>query len=184
MFLGSSSAQHVSTPCKHFIFESSRLTPRLQRCKGWAYSGGGRWPERVELSADGGFRYVRLFLRPVSTVFVLSFLHKNSELTKNSWYNVPNENMSKKHKWTWRTWEFDVPCDVEGWVEVVCRCWDNSLNTQPLTVRAAWNWGLHVTSSAHRISVYSISMPFFPIRKSKDSKAREWSSGRTLALSS
>jgi sulfite oxidase len=39
----------------------------------------------------------------------------------------------------------------------VCRCWDNSLNTQPLSVRAAWNWGLHVTSSAHRIKVYSIN---------------------------
>jgi sulfite oxidase len=47
------------------------------RTKGWAYSGGGRWPERVELSADGGF----------------------------SWYAVPNENLSKKGKWTWRTWE-------------------------------------------------------------------------------
>lgn len=98
-------------------------------CKGWGYSGGGRWPERIELSADGGF----------------------------SWYAVPQENMSPKHKWTWRTWELDLPCDVEGWIEIVCRCWDNSLNTQPLTVRAAWNWGLHVTSSAHRISVYSIN---------------------------
>jgi len=99
------------------------------RCKGWAYSGGGRWPERVELSADGGF----------------------------SWYSVPEENLSKKGKWTWRTWEFDLPCDVEGWIEIVCRCWDNSLNTQPLNVRAAWNWGLHVTSSAHRVKVYSIN---------------------------
>ncbi|KAI9048011.1 hypothetical protein LZ554_007809 [Drepanopeziza brunnea f. sp. 'monogermtubi'] len=99
------------------------------KCKGWAYSGGGRWPERIELSADGGF----------------------------SWYAVPVDQMSKKHKWTWRTWEFDLPCDVEGWIEVVCRCWDNSLNTQPLTVRAAWNWGLHVTSSAHRISLYSMN---------------------------
>ncbi|KAJ5297425.1 Eukaryotic molybdopterin oxidoreductase [Penicillium antarcticum] len=99
------------------------------RCKGWAYSGGGRWPERVELSADGGF----------------------------SWYDVPPERLSKKGKWTWRTWEFDLPCDVEGWIEIVCRCWDNSLNTQPLNVRAAWNWGLHVTSSAHRIKVYSIN---------------------------
>ena len=99
------------------------------KCKGWAYSGGGRWPERVELSADGGF----------------------------SWYAVPNDQMSKKHKWTWRTWEIDLPCDVEGWIEIVCRCWDNSLNTQPLTVRAAWNWGLHVTSSAHRIAVYSVN---------------------------
>lgn len=98
-------------------------------CKGWAYSGGGRWPERVELSADGGF----------------------------SWYAVPEEQLSKKGKWTWRTWEIDLPCDVEGWIEIVCRCWDNSLNTQPLNVRAAWNWGLHVTSSAHRIKVYSVN---------------------------
>ncbi|KAJ5131100.1 uncharacterized protein N7515_007139 [Penicillium bovifimosum] len=39
----------------------------------------------------------------------------------------------------------------------VRRCWDNSLNTQPLNVRAAWNWGLHVTSSAHRIKIYSVN---------------------------
>ena len=26
-----------------------------------------------------------------------------------------------------------------------------------MTVRAAWNWGLHVTSSAHRISIYSMN---------------------------
>ncbi|KIV93212.1 hypothetical protein PV10_04447 [Exophiala mesophila] len=97
--------------------------------KGWAYSGGGRWPERVEVSADGGF----------------------------SWYAVPNENLSTKHKFAWRTWEFSVPVDVEGWIELVVRCWDNSLNTQPLDVRSAWNWGLHVTSSCHRVKVYSVN---------------------------
>ncbi|KAK5224401.1 hypothetical protein LTR72_004182 [Exophiala xenobiotica] len=97
--------------------------------KGWAYSGGGRWPERVEVSADGGF----------------------------SWYAVPNENMSPKHKWAWRTWEMNVPCDVEGWIELVVRCWDNSINTQPLDVRSAWNWGLHVTSSCHRVKIYSVN---------------------------
>ena len=99
------------------------------RCKGWAYSGGGRWPERVELSASGGF----------------------------NWYTVPLENLSKKRTWTWRTWEIDLPCDVEGWIEIVVRCWDNALNTQPPDVRTAWNWGLHVTSSCHRISVYSVN---------------------------
>ncbi|OTA99380.1 hypothetical protein M426DRAFT_16503 [Hypoxylon sp. CI-4A] len=97
--------------------------------KGWAYSGGGRWPERVEVSADGGF----------------------------SWYPVPVENMSAKHKYAWRTWSIWLPCDVEGWIEMVVRCWDNSLNTQPTEVRNAWNWGLHVTSSAHRIKVYSVN---------------------------
>ena len=98
-------------------------------CKGWAYSGGGRWPERVELSADGGF----------------------------SWYSVPLENMSKKYKWAWRTWEIDLPCDVEGWIEIVARVFDNALNTQPLTVRAGWNWSLHLTNTVHRISVYSVN---------------------------
>ena len=98
-------------------------------CKGWAYSGGGRWPERVELSADGGF----------------------------SWYAVPPENLSEKHRFAWRTWEYSLPVDVEGWIEIVVRCWDNSLNTQPLEVRSAWNWGLHVTSSCHRIKVYSVN---------------------------
>ena len=55
-------------------------------CKGWAYSGGGRWIERVEVSADGGF----------------------------SWYAVPVENMSEKKRWAWRTWEMVVPVEVEG----------------------------------------------------------------------
>ncbi|ETI21467.1 hypothetical protein G647_07814 [Cladophialophora carrionii CBS 160.54] len=99
------------------------------QCQGWAYSGGGRWPERVELSADGGF----------------------------SWYEVPPEKLSAKHKFAWRTWEYELPCDVEGWIEIVVRCWDNSLNTQPLDVRNSWNWGLHVTSSCHRVKIYSVN---------------------------
>lgn len=99
------------------------------KVKGWAYSGGGRWPERVEVSPDGGF----------------------------VWYPVPLENMSKKYKFAWRVWHIDLPVDAEGWLELVVRCWDNSLNTQPTFVRSAWNWGLHVTSSCHRIKVYSVN---------------------------
>ncbi|KAI0201658.1 sulfite oxidase [Astrocystis sublimbata] len=95
--------------------------------KGWAYSGGGRWPERVEVSINGGF----------------------------SWYAVPVGNLSPKHKFAWRTWRTEVPCDVEGWIELVVRCWDN--NTQPTEVRNTWNWGLHVTSSAHRVRIYSVN---------------------------
>jgi len=96
---------------------------------GWAYSGGGRWPERVEVSSDGGY----------------------------VWYAVPNENFSAKHKFAWRTWFASVPCDHEGWTELVVRCWDNSLNTQPMAVRHSWNWGLHVTSSCHRVKIYSVN---------------------------
>jgi len=99
------------------------------KVKGWAYSGGGRWPERVEVSPDGGFL----------------------------WYEVPWENMSEKRKFAWRTWHVDVPLDAEGWTELTVRCWDNSLNTQPTYVRSAWNWGLHVTSSCHRVKIYSVN---------------------------
>jgi sulfite oxidase len=97
--------------------------------KGWAYSGGGRWPERVEVSPDGGFL----------------------------WYEVPLENLSPKRKFAWRIWHMELPLDAEGWTEIVARCWDNALNTQPTYVRSAWNWGLHVTSSCHRVKIYSVN---------------------------
>jgi sulfite oxidase len=31
------------------------------------------------------------------------------------------------------------------------------MNTQPTFVRAAWNWGLHVTSSCHRVKIYRVN---------------------------
>lgn len=57
------------------------------RMTGWAYSGSG-WPERVEVSNDGG----------------------------GVWYEVPHENMSKKYYHAWRTWWIDIPVDAEGWL--------------------------------------------------------------------
>ncbi|KAA8574029.1 hypothetical protein EYC84_005564 [Monilinia fructicola] len=91
--------------------------------------GGGHWPVRVEVSGDGG----------------------------NIWYEVPYENLSEKYYYAWRLWEIDLPVDAEGWLELVVRCWDNSMNTQPTFVRSTWNWDLHVTSSCHRIKVFSIN---------------------------
>lgn len=96
---------------------------------GWAFSGGGHWPVRVEVSVDGG----------------------------SVWYEVPYERMSKKYYHAWRTWSMDVPVDAEGWLEFCVRCWDNALNTQPTFVRSAWNWDLHVTSSCHRVAIYSMN---------------------------
>ena len=71
------------------------------KMSGWAYSGGGHWPERVEVSTDGG----------------------------NIWYETPYEQLSEKYYHAWRTWSIDVPCDAEGWIELVCRCWDVSFQT-------------------------------------------------------
>ncbi|KAI9688636.1 MAG: hypothetical protein M1822_000993 [Bathelium mastoideum] len=115
--------------------------------RGWAYSGGGHWPERVEVSSDGG----------------------------SVWYQVPPERLSQKYFHGWRTWSMEMPVDPEGWLEFCVRCWDNSLNTQPTFTRSAWfvsasieynvskliclarNWDMHVTSSCHRIKIYSIN---------------------------
>jgi len=97
--------------------------------RGWAYSGGGHWPVRVEVSGDGG----------------------------SVWYECPWENMTTKYYHAWRLWSIDLPVDAEGWLEFCVRTWDNSMNTQPTFVRSAWNWDLHVTSSCHRIKIYSIN---------------------------
>lgn len=80
------------------------------KMKGWAFSGGGHFPVRVEISMDGG----------------------------NVWYETPYELLSDKHWHAWRTWEMDVPVDVEGWLEACVRCWDDACNTQPTFQRSAW----------------------------------------------
>ncbi|KAI0799857.1 sulfite oxidase mitochondrial precursor [Irpex lacteus] len=97
--------------------------------KGWAYSGNGNWVERVEVSPDGG----------------------------HVWYPCAPENMTQKHYHAWRLWSIEVPVDAEGWLEFCVRTWDSSNNTEPTYVRSAWNWDLHVTSSAHRIKIYSVN---------------------------
>ncbi|KAL9059374.1 MAG: hypothetical protein Q9162_001243 [Coniocarpon cinnabarinum] len=88
---------------------------------------GKGFPVRVEVSFDGGV----------------------------IWYEA--EHLSKKYFHAWRIWETWVPVDPEGWIEVLVRCWDDALNTQPNFQRSAWNWDLHVTHSCHRIKLFSIN---------------------------
>ncbi|RGP80734.1 sulfite oxidase [Fusarium longipes] len=77
---------------------------------GWAYSGGGRWPERVEISSDGG----------------------------HVWYAVPVENLSPKHKFAWRTFKGKVPCDHEGWTELVRKCGAGGYEEEVDGVQRTW----------------------------------------------
>ncbi|KAL7933846.1 Oxidoreductase, molybdopterin-binding domain-containing protein [Trichoderma chlorosporum] len=79
----------------------------LLSLQGWAYSSGGCWLECVEVLTDGGW----------------------------AWYAVLIEDLSPKRKNAWRTWSALIPCDHEGWTELVVRCWDNSLNMQLMNVR-------------------------------------------------
>ncbi|EIN13064.1 sulfite oxidase mitochondrial precursor [Punctularia strigosozonata HHB-11173 SS5] len=96
---------------------------------GWAYSGNGNWPERVEVSPDGG----------------------------HVWYAVQPDDLTQKHYHAWRLWKITIPVDAEGWLEFCVRTWDSSNNTEPTFVRSAWNWDLHVTSSSHRVRLYSVN---------------------------
>ncbi|KAF2123526.1 molybdopterin binding oxidoreductase [Dothidotthia symphoricarpi CBS 119687] len=117
-------ASAIMTPVdKDVIMHDGKI-----KLTGWAYSGSG-WPERVEVSADGG----------------------------GVWYQVPYDQLSTKYLHAWRTWEYEIPVDAEGWLEFCVRCWDDALNTQPTFVRSAWNWDLHVTSSCHRVKLYSVN---------------------------
>ena len=121
----------VSSAIMEPLDKSVMIHDGFIRMRGWAYSGGtgGNWPERGEVSTDGG----------------------------SVWYETPYEKLSKKYYHAWRTWEIDVPVDAEGWLDLAVRCWDNALNTQPTFIRSAWNWDLHVTSSCHRIRVFSVN---------------------------
>ncbi|BFZ63499.1 hypothetical protein YB2330_004622 [Saitoella coloradoensis] len=101
-------------------------------CQGWAYSGGGRWVERVEVSPDGG----------------------------HTWFPAAVQDMTTKHYHAWRLWKLEVPTYAEGWIELCVRCWDNANNTEPTFVRSAWNWDLHVTSSSHRVKIYSVNRTY------------------------
>ena len=62
-----------------------------------------------------------------------------------------------RHYHAWRLWKITLPVHAEGWLDLVVRAFDNACNTQPTYVRSTWNWDLHVTSSAHRIKIYSVN---------------------------
>ena len=98
------------------------------KMRGWAYSGGGHWPERVEVSGDGG----------------------------SVWYETPYEGLSQKYYHAWRLWSVDLPVDAEGWLELVVRCWDNALNTQPTFVRSAWYVFLSSPRPLHSLFATSV----------------------------
>ncbi|TBU59053.1 sulfite oxidase mitochondrial precursor [Dichomitus squalens] len=97
--------------------------------KGWSYSGDGNWVQRVEVSPDGG----------------------------HVWYACAEEDMTEKHYHAWRLWSIRVPVNAQGWLEFCVRTWDSNNNTEPTFVRSAWNWDLHVTSSCHRVKIYSVN---------------------------
>ncbi len=87
--------------------------------KGFAYSGGGRGIQRVDVSADGGATWVtaRLASPP------------------------PPPTQSRGRTWAWTQWVATVPLPpgTTGPVTLVARAVDEACNVQPESAAAIWN---------------------------------------------
>ncbi|GAB5033102.1 nitrate reductase [Nannochloropsis oceanica] len=94
--------------------EEIPLKKGTYKLQGYAYCGGGRQVQRMEVSLDDG---------------------KSWELAQLSSEEYPTEH---GRFWCWRIWNLDVDIlRLVGCTNVACRAWDNSQNTQPRDL--TWN---------------------------------------------
>lgn len=91
---------------------------------GYAYSGGGRAIQRVDVSVDGGVSWRQGTLEP-------------------------NEAKGSK-AWAWTKWTHVVPRGYVG-REIVVKAVDDAYNTQPEEAHPIWNLRGNLTTSWHRI---------------------------------
>lgn len=86
---------------------------------GWAFSGGGRGIQRVDVSADGGATWVTATLQ-----------------------RVPGDGDGfAAPAWAWTQWTADVPLPpgTTGRVTLVARAVDSACNVQPESAAHVWN---------------------------------------------
>ena len=98
--------------------------------KGYAYSGGGRAVTRVDVSVDGGKSW------------------QSAELESD-----PNQQVGQA--WSWSLWETKVPItsSQKGKLNICCRAFDSSCNTQPENAETIWNFRGLCNNSWHHIAV-------------------------------
>ena len=96
--------------------------------KGYAFSGGGRAITRVDVSVDGGV----------------------------TWHpaNIEAEpNQTPGQAWSWSLWEVRIPVTQKGEVDICCRAFDSSCNTQPERTESIWNFRGLCNNSWHHVKV-------------------------------
>lgn len=108
------------------------LSQSTYNVKGYAYSGGGRKIIRAEISLDDGVSWrltnIQLFEKPTT-------------------YG---------RYWCWVHWNIDVPMvDLLKCKEVICRAWDESMNTQPNTF--TWNVMGMMNNCVFRVKVHPVA---------------------------
>lgn len=116
----------ISEPKDGSVLDAGEGTVKV---KGYAYSGGGRGVNRVDVSTDGGRTWITATLT-----------HTEGKLKRN---------------WAWSLWEADVPIprDHNGEIEIVCKAVDTSLNSQPDTVGSVWNFRGLGSNAWHHIKL-------------------------------
>ena len=97
--------------------------------KGYAWSGGGRGINRVDVSTDGGKSW------------------NVAELKTNG--------QTPYRAWAWTLWEATVPIPKGngGQVELVCKACDSQYNVQPDSVEGIWNLRGCLSNAWHRVVV-------------------------------
>ncbi|KAF5740285.1 Nitrate reductase 2 [Tripterygium wilfordii] len=105
----------ITTPCHEEILPiTSWTTQRPYTMRGYAYSGGGKYVTRVEVTMDGG-----------ETWHVCSLDH-------------PEKPNKYGKYWCWCFWSVEVEVlDLLGAKEIAVRAWDETHNTQP--EKLIWN---------------------------------------------
>ena len=81
--------------------------------RGYAYAGGGRAVERVDVSVDGGHSW------------------RQAEL-------LPDDRALGNQSWSWRLWSITIPTHLVG-LEICCKATDESYNVQPEKHGPIWN---------------------------------------------
>jgi sulfite oxidase len=101
---------------------------------GYAYVGGGRTLERVEVSSDGGATW--------------TMAH----------FDDPEEAEARRSdpfggRWAWRFFRADVPTSATESIEFVARAWDGAGQTQPATAAEVWNLKGYANNAWSRLRV-------------------------------
>jgi len=117
----------ITSPAEGSILADGQKTVTA---KGWAWSGSGRSIARVDVSGDGGKSWV-----------VADISHRPID-------NSPSQTES----FGWTLWEAEVPLHSNK-PEIVVKALDSSLNTQPESSTAIWNWRGIANNAWHRVNV-------------------------------
>ena len=117
----------ISEPKDGASVDASEMEVKV---KGYAYSGGGRGVNRVDVSVDGG----------------------------QTWHSatLTDGHLQEHNKaWSWTLWQADlsIPEQHNGQMEIVCRAVDSSLNSQPEAATSVWNFRGLGNNAWHHVNV-------------------------------